>query len=317
MIKNFLYLDEEKMYSLSSQIFEGVTEYILSESTNETEDAETQKGPIGSGRILGDILRQSDRQTEKKFLNDYSYTLFEKKLLDDKRVLGLSEISLEEQVEKLIKEKSFIKVKATATFNDMNSIKNTFVNFNEIGKALFYVTNYQAVSQAEEQLQANIKEIKDKNRKSKIQSQAKNLGNIDRLAKESGMHMEPKFLQALSFLLSYGFQDQLEVQMKLGKIIASANLKRSYLREEEQLMIRKYSRQTEVEFVLFGMVTQYQRIEVDEEVDEEVDMEGKTPENIKEALMNIVKNLTNMETKFTGRLNNEIIIDPIALYTEI
>lgn len=29
MIKNFIYLDEEKLYSLSSQIFEGVTEYVL------------------------------------------------------------------------------------------------------------------------------------------------------------------------------------------------------------------------------------------------------------------------------------------------
>ena len=28
MIKNITYLDEDKMYSLSSQLFEGVTEYI-------------------------------------------------------------------------------------------------------------------------------------------------------------------------------------------------------------------------------------------------------------------------------------------------
>ena len=72
MIKNFVYLDEEKMYSLSSQIFEGITEYILSESTSESQKSESQKGDIGSGRILGDILKQADRQSEKKFLHDYS-----------------------------------------------------------------------------------------------------------------------------------------------------------------------------------------------------------------------------------------------------
>ena len=38
-IKSFIYLDEYKMYSISSQLFEGLTEYILSgekESTNLT-----------------------------------------------------------------------------------------------------------------------------------------------------------------------------------------------------------------------------------------------------------------------------------------
>ena len=32
-IKSFVYLDVNKMYSISSQIFEGLTEYILSEKT--------------------------------------------------------------------------------------------------------------------------------------------------------------------------------------------------------------------------------------------------------------------------------------------
>jgi len=38
MIKNFIYLDEEKMYSLSSQLFEGVTEYVLHESSIENDE---------------------------------------------------------------------------------------------------------------------------------------------------------------------------------------------------------------------------------------------------------------------------------------
>lgn len=57
MIKNILYLDVDKMYSMSSQVFEGVTEYILNEKTNGSEKKEEQKGPMASGRVLGDILR--------------------------------------------------------------------------------------------------------------------------------------------------------------------------------------------------------------------------------------------------------------------
>lgn len=71
MIKNFIYLDEEKMYSLSSQVFEGVSEYVLNEKSTESENAESQKGPVGSGRILGDILRQTDKKTEKKIFERF------------------------------------------------------------------------------------------------------------------------------------------------------------------------------------------------------------------------------------------------------
>ena len=67
MIKNIIYLDEDKMYSLSSQLFEGVTEYVLNEKSLDKSESEQQKGPINSGKIVGDILKNSERNTEKSF----------------------------------------------------------------------------------------------------------------------------------------------------------------------------------------------------------------------------------------------------------
>ena len=88
-------------------------------------------------------------------------------------------------------------------------------------------------------------------------------------------------------------------------------MNRSFLREPEELVIRKYSRKTEVEFTLFGIITQHQREKI-EELEEKKDYDS-----IKEALMNLVSHISNVEATFTGRLSNEIIIDPIALYTEL
>ena len=68
MIRNFIYLDIDKMQSISSQIFEGVTEYIINESNGEISNSEEQKGPVGSGRVVGDILKQQDKKSEKKIL---------------------------------------------------------------------------------------------------------------------------------------------------------------------------------------------------------------------------------------------------------
>lgn len=309
MIKNFIYLDEEKMYSLSSQLFEGVTEYVLNESISEKGESEEQKGPVGSGRVLGDILRNSERNTEKKFLNDYSYTIFEKKLLDDGLVFVTPDA--EQAVEENIENMSFIKITSKATFNDIKSINETLKNFNNIGKALAHVTNFKEISAVKEQLEKAKQNTKDRNKKSQLQTQFKSLTNINKLAKESGLQQDQGFLDDLALLLSYGFQDQLEVQMNLDNRIFSANLNRSFLRESEDLVIRKYSRQTEVAFTLFGIVTQRQRDKL-EELEENDDFDS-----IKEALMNLVSHLSNLESTFTGRLSNEIIVDPIALYTEI
>lgn len=42
-IKSFIYLDEDKMYSISSQLFEGMTQYILQEETDGLNDVNSQK----------------------------------------------------------------------------------------------------------------------------------------------------------------------------------------------------------------------------------------------------------------------------------
>ena len=257
MIKNIIYLDEDKMYSLSSQLFEGVTEYVLNEKNLEKSESEQQKGSMNSGRIVGDILKNSERNTEKKFLNDYSYTLFEKKLIEENKVLTVSYES--SSLEKLIKEKSFIKVTAKATFNDIDSIISTLNNFNRMGKALTYVTNYENIKLVKAELSRVQKGKDERDKISVLNAEIKRISDIDKLSIEQGLNFDKQLLDDLGFLLEYGLGGQLEVQMNLSNHIASANLNRKFLREPEDLVIRKYSRQTEVQFTLFGIITQYEK----------------------------------------------------------
>lgn len=310
MIKNFIYLDEEKMYSLSSQLFEGITEYVLNELSSDKEKSETQKGPIGSGKILGDILRNKERSTEKKFLNDYSYTIFEKKILEERSVAIISDATTVSELTPL-ESSAFIKITSRVIFNDANSINKTLKNFNKIGKAITHVSNFKELSTAKLQLENEINGTNDRNKKAKLQSQSNRSVSIGKLAKATGLQLDQEFIDDLALILDYGFQDQLEVQMSNGATIFSANLNRSFLRESEDLVIRKYSRKTEINFTLFGIITQHQKNKTE-------DFEQKEDfDNFKEALANMISHLSNVEATFTGRLSNEIIIDPIALYTEI
>ena len=64
-IKSFIYLDEYKMYSISAQMSGGITDYLMSHQKSTTEEAEEQKGPVSSGRVVADILKSESGIQEK------------------------------------------------------------------------------------------------------------------------------------------------------------------------------------------------------------------------------------------------------------
>ena len=311
-IKNFIYLDEYKMYSISSQIFEGITEYVINSQRTTDEEEETQKGPLSSGRIMADILRSESGTQEKKYLHDYSYKLFEDYLQESNNILCISAENIDEDI-KNVDDATFIKVRAKAVFNDMNIIKSTMEKFNELGKALAYITNFQEIEEVRQKLEKVVEDIKDRNKKSQLRQKSKSLKDIEKLAKDQGMYLDPVLLKNLTFVLDYGFQDQFEVQMPIGKYIFSSNLRREYLREDEHLLIRKYARLAQKEFVLVGTIAQSSSRPIGHEEGDENDEN----QHLKEAIMFLIERLSVVESTFTGKLENEVIVDPIALYREI
>ena len=57
-IKSFIYLDNDKMYSISSQLFEGLTEYILRDNKTTSTEDDQQKAQVFSGNLMREILQQ-------------------------------------------------------------------------------------------------------------------------------------------------------------------------------------------------------------------------------------------------------------------
>lgn len=312
MIKNFIYLDEEKMYSLSSQIFEGITEYVLNESASNKHESETQKGPIGSGKVLGDVIISSNRATEKKFFHDYSFTLFESHLLKHGKILDLTQSMLSlSDLKSSITDFSFIKIKAKAVFNDVNKITELFSEFNTIGEALAHMGAFERIEELNIELASLKSKTSDRNKKSLLETEHKKLTNLKSLAKEGGLYQDQKFLDNLSLLTKYGFSDQFEITQSKGDVLFTSCLKRDLLREKEDLLVKKYSRKTEKEAVVLGIITQaFSGYEAEPEDEKEYS-------NMKAAILNLVEHLTNMENSISGKQENEVVIDPIAVYFEV
>lgn len=312
-IKSFIYLDEYKMYSIFAQMSGGITDYLMSHQKSTTEETEEQKGPFISGQVVGDTLKSESGIQEKKHLHDYNYTLFEEKLNKSDKVLSISAENIGQEIEQ-IEDAGFVKVRSKVVFNDMNLIKSTLENFNKIGEALAYITNFEKMEEVRNQFEKTSENTKDRNQKAKLKQQLKSLTNIEKLAKDLGLQQDSGFLKHLDFILNYGFQDQFAVQMPIESYTFSADCKRDDFREDEHLLIRKYSRFAEKEFVLVGTVAQSSNNSIDYQ---KVNNEDSEPKHLKEAIMALVEALWVVESGFSGKLENEIIIDPIAIYREI
>jgi len=150
-IKSFIYLNEYKLYSISSQIFEGLTEYIVHTHGQKQNEEEQQKGPIGSGRVIADIFREEKETQEKKNLYDYAFNLLEDELIRNTRVLEINGTNFN-KLENL-NDFAFVKVTGKSIFNDMKILSGIIEKFNNIGEALGYLTMQESYkAQVEEKL---------------------------------------------------------------------------------------------------------------------------------------------------------------------
>ena len=311
MIRNFIYLDEEKMYSLSSQLFSGVKEYILSELITEKDNNEDQKGPLGSGRLTTRGLKETSSRKEMISLNDFAYTEFEEKLIADEMVFDPDASSKKDFLEK-----SFVKVKGKVVFNDISFLKKTLLNLDNIFDSLVYLEANDSIGKVKAEIAALEATTGNagKGKKERIIA-LKNAIDLKLLRREKEYDVDPDLMVHVAELLEFGYQEDFEVQVYNKEKQYSSVLNRQCIRENENSLVKKYSRKTEVDFVLFGLMTQKKTIRDVEHPS--VAYQKKNSNEMNEALMDMVDGIGEVEQEFFGSSENQIVVDPIAIYTEI
>ena len=307
-IKNFVYLDEDKMYSISSQLFEGITDSILLASKKSYSENGEQDGTLSSGRKMGVILSKEKDTTEKRFLHDYAYNLFEEELVKNGLLYTIKENDTTEE----LKEKTFVKVKGKVFFDDYELLDRTMQDFNRTGYALGYIQYYSSAEiNAKTELTKITKSIKDREKRAKAQNIIKNMDDgFGNFLMENGLMLNQDLLEQLTYVLTFGYKGQFGVRLPLQNILVSTVLNKDYLKEDNNSLIFKYSRRTEVEFTIIGTITQVgnDRVELNE---------NSNMSNLKEAAQNLIDKVAGIEDSFAGRLQTECVIDPIAIYREI
>ena len=305
-IKSFIYLDEDRMYSISSQLFEGMTQYILQENLEGLNEGQVQKGNFFSGRFMADMMFQSRSKSEMKNLHDFAFNLFEKELIDRGMLYDIkSSDSLDD-----LKDKGFVRIRGKLLFCDYARMQYIIDNFNNIGRAIGYL-QAQAYAEELEQSKRIASNTKDREQKNRIHQGVKATEKqIEDVLKSMGLVMEEKTIKNLSSIVRFGYQDGFEMRIFLEDSSLSffAIINQSYLKEKENILVSKYSRLTEKDFTIIGVITQAGNPKPKIPV-----LEGR---DIKTATQAMHEMIANLELQFNGRTDSECIIDPIAVFTE-
>lgn len=305
-IKSFIYLDEEKMYSISSQLFEGMTQYILKEESESLNEEQQQKGNFLSGRFMADMMSQSKGKSEMCYLHDFAFNLFEKEL--EERSL-LYDIKPTDDLTDLL-DKGFVRIHGKVVFCDYARMQYIIDNFNNIGRAigsLQYVANEQ-LTQFKQDI-ATTKEREQRNKKQQIVKSVEK--KIEEQLKQQGLVLDDKYIKNLSTVMKFGFQESFEVRVVLSEssLNFSVVANPQCFKERGNVLVSKYSRITEKEFTVIGIITQAGNPKPEIPVLQGVDM--------KTAAQGMNETIANLEMQFNGRSENECIIDPIAIFTEL
>jgi hypothetical protein len=168
IIRDFIYLDNEKMYSMYSQLFEGITENIIKQKSAESSDTKnngfTDKSKTNN---IEQKVLEASFLTENKVLHDYAYHIFE-----DKIKTKIYDITKTNEISKDKIKKSFIiKISGTAKINDNNRIKHMLSNFDIMSNSIAYLNFISiigniSIDELSDKINTNIpKELKDRLKK--------------------------------------------------------------------------------------------------------------------------------------------------------
>ncbi|WP_338972293.1 DUF6414 family protein [Fusobacterium vincentii] len=274
----FLYLDTEKLTSLYAQEFEGIIEKFTNIEKNKFDKGQEQKGEILSGTLKKIYNMNEIEKIETKYLHDFLYIKLEEKIKSN--IIKISQ-DIEEKERKLneISTLSFIEVSGQANFFDTNSLIKIL---NEL--------------KAMENLLSRFNDENSKNNKNNKNNK------IDYAMVKDIKNVFETFSSNL-----------FEVEFRIDNIKFTSYLNEKYLREEKERIIYKLSRNTEVKVTLFGIVTQSLNKKNNVMMEEPLIMGT----SIKEIGKIFLQPMEIFQELIYGKAENEIKVDPIALYLEL
>lgn len=300
-IRDFIYLDKDRVNSLYSQVNEGVAEAIVNSYVSNKETRERVDKVI-LGQSTEDKVGEYSNVTENKILHDHIYNKLKEIL---KNNIYIPKSINEKNYKEKLQDKFLIKIKGKVKIHNYNRMKMYLEEFNNIGE----IVAYSICSN-------NTNSNNDAENKSGKQKYEENK-QIKELTKLIGLKQDSKMLDGLKKMIELFNDDGFEliVQGDNQQIIYRVVLDTKYLRLNTDMLRILYTQNPMNEWTIVGQITYIPNIEASKNSNPVQDVD-KQP-GIREAYKNMIDVTASLEDAFfISNKNIEITITPMAIYRE-
>jgi hypothetical protein len=259
IVRDFIYLDIDKLYSLYSQLFEGVVDQIVQSFAEGDSTGNTQKGPPLSGKSLDSRVAATSVRTENKILYDHMYHRLEQRI--SASLVSGNGLSAE-NIRGKLGSSFLVKATGSAEIEDYSRMEAFLKKFNEIAEAIAYSAIVKIDLGAVKEAEAKIEGIGDRNKRKVAQEKLKKLSR-DKLAKDfaasQGLLQDPKMLENMILLISSFHGKAYEVTIvppdSVGALAFRGVLDKRWLRVDPDQLNALYGGFAEAEWTIVGHVT--------------------------------------------------------------
>lgn len=338
VIRDFIYLDVERLYSLFSQVFEGVTEQITESQSAHEANTNTQKGTIGSGSSAEAQVAEASMRTQHKFLYDHMYSLLEERLSE--AITSTEQINPHNYWE-LLSDTFLVKARGAAEIHDYERLRQFLRQFNSLGEALSAMQlrcdNPEA---AIKQYEALAKSTQDPEERANYSLMAKWIRQPKEYAKQIGLQNDEKFLSSMELVLQGFYESGMDfvVSSPSKEVAFRAVLDKKLLRLDSNYFRMLHGARAIANWTVVGEVTHIPHLAEGEQAhppSPKADAEGGADQEspvvcpdestsanqgasqMRDSLALMFQVISNLERKFFDTSGHvEITVRPLAIYRE-
>ncbi|MCH5209804.1 MAG: hypothetical protein J1F01_02465 [Oscillospiraceae bacterium] len=279
-IRDFIYLDNDLLYSLYSQVFEGVVEAV-------TDSYAAEKTTTDKQRKLDAKVAEASIRVENKILYDHMYNKLEERLQKCIRDLSdVEDISLED-----FRNDFIVKIQGRAIIHDYSRLRDYTENFNKLGEAVAYSI-----------LMSNTNTDISKN-------------GVTRYAKEHALHVDERILENAKLMIDNFHNQSYEINIcskNNPRLLYKGTINRNWLRMIPTNIRELYSDTPMMDWTMVGRITSIPKLMNAPETPT-----GDFENTIGDSYTNVFDACRAMEDTFTtSNKYKKVHIAPVAIYIE-
>ncbi len=296
-VRDFIYVDIERLKSILSQIEEGFTD--STETSQGSSYGGSGSGKVGipflaEGKVEAEVKLQ--RQiSETKSLHDYLYNKIEAILLQQGKILEIPNreyTHYSEDLRNSIGQASFVLIRGMVNINDFSLLREFIESYGELAKFLaccgLQDQQFKSLKEKTTAINKNVKEME---------------GSLDENLRKGFLLFFDLFYKDRVVIKTMPYNENSNFRFV-------GNINKSFLRDDISSIIYKYGTAPVSEWTIFGQIAS---IPPEDRSHENVEMQGSNIEDGLQVVFNVYRGIELMAQSVK---HPEIAITPIAIYRE-